>query len=231
MSETFKFSPRQRAEIVKELGTSLGINCLEDMVEEYRAACMSRPSLAEVRDRLRDVRKYSRSLRRLIQILAKDGQVPADWILGPLIECESYADRVLKYRFARPLKRGRKHHRAEVELAQGMAALWDNIHGCLPGKGRGPFSRLVGKVLRYAAVPGGRTTYPEELVAEVIPHRTVLRSWDGEYPFIPISEKGPIPPLKRAADTFFQKALAAAEPPPKIYAFVPRKGGDNHQKT
>lgn len=226
MSEAFRFSPRQRTEVAKELGTSAGLTCLEGMIEEYRVACRSRPTLAEIRDRLKNARKYSRLLRRTLQALAKDAQVSAEWILEPLGECESYADRVLKYRFARPLKRGRAHHQAEAELVQGMAAMWYHIYGHEPGKGRGPFSRLVGKALKYADVPGGRTRCPEELVAEVIPHRMTLHSWDGEYPFIPIADAGPVPPLKRAADTFFQEALAAAEPRPRIYAFVPRKGGE-----
>lgn len=220
MPETFKFSPRQRTEIIKELGNEKWLRYLEEAVEDYRRRCQNRVAPAEIRDRLKDTLRLAGKLRHGVLALEQLSGASADWITEPLQEYQTNARALLDFRFKDRLKQGRLPHIPEVQMIQATAEAWRAIHGKPPGRGRGPFSRLVGKMLRYSGVPGAPTKYPEELVEEAVPFRLSLRAVGPEYPF-DIWEPGEdLPPMKRAAKTLFSRIDFVSRGAPTISLIV-----------
>ena len=225
MSTPFTFSHRQRLEIVKELGGERGVVSLEGLVQRYREQCAARVPPATIRDQLKETHAHARRLQRTVRRLARLTQGQAEWLLEPLEAYESYAAALLKYRFPRRLRPGRQPHIAEIQLVQAAASLWETVRGRAPGRGRGPFSRLVGKLLRYSEVPGARTSYPEELVAEALPARLSIGMRGPGCPFRPLGEEEGLSAAQRAAERFFQRVDFVVRGKPTLTVFPSGKGG------
>lgn len=211
MDQPFRFDKKQRSEAIKAFGSEKGINALEGIVQRYRNDCENQLAQGEIRDHLRDMRKHARALLRSTAFLSKKVGADAEWLTAPLKECEQYADKLLQYRFARHLKGGRPRHVAEAHLVQATSALWQAVHRKLPGRGRGPFRRLVVLMFRASGVLGAPTKYPEEIIAEVVPFRLELAIVGDDYPFASLEERDSLPALTRSAQFFFIRVLMAAD--------------------
>jgi len=227
MTAQFEFSRRQKAEIIKELGTDRGISHLEGFIQEYRQKCRNKITPAEIRSQLRDTLKLARRLRRQIASLSRVTKSHAEWVVDPLLAYESYTDALLAYRFPGPLKRGRLRGIPTTQLIQATATLWEEVRGKRPGRGRGPFTRLIGKMLRYSGVPGARTSYIEELVVDALPVRLSLPVAGPKYPFTPLEEFDDLSPLNRAAESYFMRVDMVIRGEPTLTLFASPDGGEN----
>lgn len=226
MSGQFEFSPRQRAEVIKEFRSEKGIVSLARIVQDYRDARRQRVPPATIRDALEDTLVQARKLRRAVSRLARTATADAAWIIDPLDTCISYADALLKYRYPARLRPGRLPHVPEIQLVQATAALWAAVHHVQPGRGHGPFSRLIAKLLRYSGVPGARSKYVEELVAEALPARLRVDMAGPDYPFTPLGEEDSLTPLQQAAEDLFRRVDHVARGNPKLTVFMPCATGE-----
>jgi len=229
MDTSFHFTPRQRAEIVKVLGTDRAVPSLEQAVDVFRTECATQMTLAQMADHLLQIQKSSRVLQRSLKALAKGNRYSADWILEPLSTCEHYASALHEYRFAGRLKTGRSHHTAKIKLVQRVALYWVSIRGKAPGRGRGPFSRLVGKLLRYSEVKGAVVKYPDELVREALPQSVSVALCGPDYPFAPLLDQRNLPPMTLKAEQFFWHILWLAEGSHGFHALASKSTGKTDQ--
>lgn len=206
----FRFTEQQRAAIVKLLGSDRGVTNLERDVGNYIEESRLHLTLAELRDCVREIEKHGKALRRAVQALADKGVEPPAW-LSEVAEFESTAAAFRKWRFKRPLRRGRPPHAEEVNLAQRAAALWTHLRGERPGRGRGPFAALLRVLFEASGVKGAPIECPDELVPEVSPFGLTLETLGADYPFAPLDEEESLPPPRRKAQEFFKRALWIAE--------------------
>ncbi|MBU2503065.1 hypothetical protein KJ682_17165 [bacterium] len=228
MSDEFQFTPAQRREIVKLLPNNLVVPNLEADVAVYRTECANRIPPSEIRDYLDSVKKHAKALRKAITFLSKGHRGPNEWLIDPVREAEHYADALLKYRFSYKLKGGRLPHTPEIHLVQKVALIWEQIHGKPPGRGRGPFSKLIGRLLKYSGVEGAPTKYPHEVVAEALPPNLPIGAIGDGYPFAPIDPSFELPPLKRKAEDFFSGVLWVTNGSPTAFAITREKGGKTY---
>lgn len=217
MAAKFKFTQQQRAAVVKELGTESGVAELEKVVEDFKRECASQMTRAEIADHLRSMKKSCRELRRSINALSKGNPHSASWILDPVNECERCAAGLYKYHYTGPLKRGRMHNTAKTHLVHVVAMYWEQIVGKKPGLGRGPFSRLIGKLLQYSAVKGASMKYPDELVRESLPPSLSLGICGPDYPFAFLCDQHTLPPLAISAEQFFGHVMWVSNGSPMAF--------------
>lgn len=227
MAAKFKFTPQQRAAIAKELGTEVGVAALEGAVEDFRIECANQMTRAEIAEHLRIIKRSCREMRRSIKALSKGNRFSADWILDPVTECERCASGMYKYKFAGPLKRGRMHNTAKTHLVHVAAMYWEQIVGKKPGLGRGPFSRLIGKLLQFSAVNGASMKYPDELVRESLPPEISVEICRQDYPFASIRDQHLLPPLALSAERFFGHVMWVSNGSPTAFATVSTPAGKN----